>query len=92
MKHTPGPWTVDKYYRHDKEIFILEPSVSVNYDDVDHEEQEANARLIAAAPELLEVLKEAFDMIDGVLLTDVFGGEWFEKADEAIKKATGDQA
>ena len=62
MKHTPGPWSVEKgdpecgnygwYVCHpdtvDEESAICNLSV----------EAEANARLIAAAPELLEALKE----------------------------------
>lgn len=51
--HTPGPWTVEPFDGSDKEITIVEPAVWVDYDDVNHEEQAANARLIAAAPDLL---------------------------------------
>jgi hypothetical protein len=50
-KHTPGPWTLPKFSGADKSIEIPEPQVLIDYDDVDHKEQAANAQLIAAAPE-----------------------------------------
>lgn len=57
MKHTPGPWSVNyaciveapRKFRHNLAI------CAVNGNSV--EEGEANAKLIAAAPELLAVLK-----------------------------------
>lgn len=65
--HTPGPWesVID-----DKWIYVGSKGYAnyrnafaqVDYDDVDHEEAEANARLIAAAPALLEAL-EAIDKV-----------------------------
>lgn len=62
-KHTSGPWT-----HHPEDNIILDASgrrliewqarsVSVSV-----EERDANARLIAAAPELLEALEEAVDL------------------------------
>lgn len=58
MPHTQGPW-----YFHGREIFgdggsisfatVFEPSHGLT-----EQEQRANARLIAAAPELLAALKE----------------------------------
>lgn len=54
-KHTPGPWTVTKETRVQAGdiIFRQEHSVGKTYEELD-----ANARLIAAAPELLEALAE----------------------------------
>ena len=74
MKHTPAPWIV-KYTRTSKvnSHVILEQSNHHEITSVkrqcDEEESEANARLIAAAPELLEAL-EAYErmankIIDG---------------------------
>ena len=56
-EHTPGPWKVGKIEPWMKSIEIDGPAVKVDYDDVIREQQEANARLIAAAPDLLLVLK-----------------------------------
>ncbi len=54
------------------------------------ETQEANARLIAAAPELLAVLKDLVDkydaMQDGIIGSQLTNGDFFA-AREAIKKA-----
>jgi hypothetical protein len=68
-KHTPGPWKIEPHHPGDKDLLIFPAYTWVDYDDVDHEQQMANARLIAAAPELLEEysrlierLKEASDM------------------------------
>lgn len=56
MKHTPGPWHVGPHYKHDVEsregrICECVPMGS--------ERAENNARLVAAAPDLLEALKDA---------------------------------
>lgn len=54
VKHTPGPWTVG--YNDNQCVYSdyrQVASVQCN-----QKEWEANARLIAAAPELLEALKE----------------------------------
>ena len=59
-KHTPGPWDYRKlpsgayivFHTYDK------PTAGFIY-------QEPNARLIAAAPELLEALKQALDALGG---------------------------
>jgi type VI protein secretion system component VasF len=54
-KHTPGPWTlIDDYGRFDVDS-ARHNVCSVSNHDPRHE---ANARLIAAAPELLAALKE----------------------------------
>jgi hypothetical protein len=63
-KHTPGPWRIAKFDGADKWIEVIEPSVRVDYDDVDHKTQKANARLIAAAPELGQMLLEELEDLD----------------------------
>mgnify|MGYP003665319384 CR=1 FL=1 len=64
------------------------------------EEAEANARLIAAAPELLEQLKEARQYVakvatnrdfDGANIA-LFASRRLERMDAAIAKATGGDA
>ena len=60
-KHTPGPWHINDH-AHDEEVVYIEAdrygvaSIFTDTDKVDSTEL-ANARLIAAAPELLEALK-----------------------------------
>lgn len=54
-KHTPGPWAVEDdifVYTHDGRCIVGAPGVNLTED-----EAAANASLIAAAPDLLQVLK-----------------------------------
>ena len=64
-KHTPGPWTYDKYEcAYGRDIYAGDvwvgdakgPHDGVSIRFPTSEECEANARLIAAAPDLLEAL------------------------------------
>lgn len=98
MAHTPGPWKTNSYgdtifcfidsrqewiaYMNDADFRYQSLS-----EEEAEEEQRANARLIAAAPELLEVAREA-------------KGKWFsspagrdpelhKRLSEAIAKAEG---
>jgi hypothetical protein len=78
-QHTPGPW-----YNNHQTVFapngevITEASASPGEDQMF-----ANAHLIAAAPELLEVLRDIMDEAE-------FGDPSLEaKARAAIAKATG---
>lgn len=60
-KHTPAPWNVNGGMRQGiKTVYAASGSVAEMTDSKAHsnEEQEANARLIAAAPELLEALNK----------------------------------
>ena len=69
MSHTPGPWDVDD---DTMEIFSITPGHSTGWiakglgnDDngrpLTPDEMAANARLIAAAPEMLAALREVAD-------------------------------
>jgi hypothetical protein len=91
-KHTPGPWAVDTRYgscfvtAHDSRGICSAGSYSDTSEDPTKllAENEANARLIAAAPELLMACQ---GMIDE---RDVFGLDyWFSVMEAAIAKATG---
>ena len=89
-KHTPGPWTVRDHGGYIEVETPDEPTVahfgSLSFDGADHDWALANARLIAAAPELLAALKAMADR-----------AEWYgdEDADSlcgaraAIAKAEG---
>ncbi len=70
MSHTKGPWTVDVWdYPHKKELVVQAEQywvASLNWDEgkdnpytISSEEAQANARLIASAPAMLEALEEA---------------------------------
>lgn len=77
-KHTPGPWTVKRgdgryAYRHYIEAHVYStPTVISGRDQIaqctagepNAAENEANARLIAAGPELLDACKQALDLFE----------------------------
>lgn len=93
-KYTPGPWAVCSSYTAGR-IIVKAPqptnrvlagfgSEDEPLDDIDW----ANARLIAAAPELLEALKAALKVIEGYC--DHWEQDVYEKAQAAIAKAEGE--
>ena len=89
-RHTPGPWTVTRVSKSTilKDIYVsASPEriarVVVPATASSISEYEANARLIAAAPDLLEALQN--------LLTFPLGTFQVEAARAAITKATGAQ-
>lgn len=53
-KATPRPWSISKYSKWDKTIFIPEAGVGIDNDDVDPKESAANAALIVCAVNLYE--------------------------------------
>ncbi len=108
--HTPGPWTLQEL-PHDHDFrtgvnYTVRDAwncclAQVGHVDALHdgEETEANARLIAAAPELLEALRKWIARVDlyylspaRVELDDLPNwGQDMAKARAAIAKATGAQ-
>ena len=89
-KHTPGPWEFRKRPREPWMIYANGGSIMGNecyYPWVPDEE--ADWRLIAAAPELLEALQELMVAADRVSAEPV---TWLGKARAAIAKATGEPA
>lgn len=54
-------------------------------------EQFANARLIAAAPELLEALQKMLPELRGLSIASDTAAEMLREAEAAIAKATGEQ-
>jgi len=57
MKHTPGPWKIS--YMVETSDSSQEPnaySYVINHGDIELEQHKANATLISAAPDMLEVL------------------------------------
>lgn len=90
-KHTPGPWHYQD--RSDAYTHIVRNaegnSIIVYAPQSTRPEAEANARLAAAAPELLE----ACQMMLGIMaLKNWEGDPVAEKARAAIAKATGEKA
>lgn len=97
-KHTPGPWKVSKLdgrtingkaYRN-LEGNLVTPAIASIKERTG--ETEANARLISAAPELLEALKwlnAEFECRDDDFGGALFTRNDFERVRRAIAKAEG---
>lgn len=92
-KHQPGPWSIKGYTLFSGET-VVGSVVDANGETVrltgvalsGGPVCEANARLIAAAPELLAALKECADLIVGINGRD----SWhYQQAMAAIAKAEG---
>lgn len=82
VSHTPGPWVAI-------ETRVYFPKHAGGFDIRNCPNPEANARLIAAAPELLEVLHELYVALEIDGCAQPFQ---MQKARAAIAKATGEQA
>lgn len=100
MSHTPGPWATCPPEFTDEECWTVQEDggMTVRVCGGDSPENRANANLIAAAPELLEELKEAEKVIrwaaqrsEGRVRADVVNG-WLlhaKKIASVIAKAEG---
>lgn len=106
FKGTPGPWRFDEQETlSGGTVFYIaqddNAKYTPNYSDVSQtcsgelkHIQKANAQLIAAAPELLEALKELISGYEDREQSGMFDmlvhGDLIEKANVAIKKALGE--
>lgn len=86
-KHTPGPWEIAEFGRNHT-ILIYGPDEILVADcggilRRSHEEMESNARLIAAAPDLLAALEDVVRVADRDTVI-------FDVARAAIAKAKGE--
>lgn len=86
IRHTPGPWRISDFERlagEDSRCIMGADGFAVAWiDGSTIKEHEADARLIAAAPDLLDALKEV------VRISDRKHNAW-DKAHAAIAKAEG---
>ena len=81
--HTPGPWSVGSH----RSIQSQAGTICETFSHMGVEVADANERLIAAAPELLDVLMWIADQPQGAMFAEVR-----EVARDAIAKATGKAA
>ncbi len=106
-KHTPGPWyatgKLTRYVEARIDGGLIQEVAACGPTKADGgygPQQEANARLIAAAPDLLEALKELSRSFIGTYSDDQRSDDeinnhrehWERMARAAIAKATGEQA
>lgn len=99
-KHTPGPWRLSGHSEDSPEKLSVEDGNGYFIAEVDFGlAQKANARLIAAAPELLEALKELVKANEdhNESVSKVIGelpgwkDSYLDKARSAIAKALGEE-
>lgn len=111
-KHTPGPWTFSRWDQFGEARFYVAQAEGApytpNYSDVATliaetvsseyvSIQEANARLIAAAPDLLEALQKCTEWMEQLRASGDAGnwqwsdGDEYMQAIAAIAKATGEK-
>lgn len=92
-KHTKGPWTIKSVSESDIAYRIIaecdEENVFCVWRTTDEIQTEANAKLIAAAPELLEALQEVRLVFNPLIRSSKSDKDaaWL-KVVNAIKKAT----
>lgn len=101
FKGTPGPWYCESNSRaigpliqddDDQCFHMMEHVAYVEY-QLNEDIQHSNARLIAAAPELLEALQMALEWIDAVpsdTLLPTMPGFDRDEVNSIITKATGE--
>jgi hypothetical protein len=77
-KHTPGPWLIEP------DVYSVGVYSLLTAIDTSDAEEQANARLIAAAPELLQALKKVLKTYDEQLYTQ----DW-DAIRRVIAKAEG---
>lgn len=80
MKHTKGPWVVRTDTISNEQGDMIAEVI---------ENKEANARLIASAPELLEACKIVIMHLGPLKNDDVFHELVIKECEQAIKKAEG---
>lgn len=100
MKHTPGPWEVVRSWRGELEPFDAKNDHHLlsSESPLPLEEREANAHLIAAAPELLEALEALMAAYESYARDQEYeGNRWqpeydenYQQAKKAVAKAKGE--
>lgn len=94
-KHTPGPWKVELSGSPNKyvaEIWNQNTKVAeINHEHLNHDVDDmANARLIAAAPEMFEFIKSLIPTSHKDVITRTEQLEIQKRARKLIAKATGE--
>lgn len=102
MAHTPGPWVNDKTHPEwERNVVWAGDTVIAHVVDDQHGNADANARLIAAAPELLACLQslrvvfanlEGWRDMDATLVDQFISSDGLHRVDAAIAKATGKES
>lgn len=82
MKHTPGPWQAPF------SSYVIGGGTKICQLKgvyIDNPNRDADARLIASAPDLLDVLERVVEYYDPTIMYEK--PDWYEIAEQAIAKA-----
>lgn len=86
MSHTPGPWKAEFWGDNSCDIHAGDKLIAeMEYPDGDH--CDADALLIAAAPDLLDACRSAFQVMEEVYIDEAMAGT-ISLLKAAIHKAT----
>lgn len=95
-KHTPGPWKITGETGDGKRIYVESdmerdnrecPRCEVDSDDCDSDMAMANARLIAAAPDLLAACEAAVEAIEEHVSDEPEAPAWAAKLHKQLEAA-----
>lgn len=86
-KHTPGPWLTDEMMPGDQYRYVFAAKGPIVCRVSAFAAGEANARLIAAAPDLLAACKKAIAELDDYCADHSNVWDFYEKLRSAIAKA-----
>lgn len=91
-KHTKGPWSYEHggaWAFHDNGIAKVGPFSILGSESAEYENSIADARLIAAAPDLLEAVEGIVSLLEAIGDVET-GSDQVRTAREAIAKAKGE--
>lgn len=90
-KHTAGPWEAVEVgsFGFENPIAVCEVQTADGYETICESAWAKDARLIAAAPELLEALRDMLAVAEGTATLEQRSGV-YPRAYAAIRKATGE--
>lgn len=99
-KHTPGPWfitgSMTRYVEAKIDGGLIQEVAAIGPTNADGgygEQQQANAQLIVAAPDLLAALEELADLVDDIVWGNYKPDSFTtQPARAAIAKATGGES
>lgn len=100
--HTPGPWDFSDEWEGIYvgapqalklvcEVVVTNPNYADPRSHISNAEALANARLIAAAPELLSLVRKLLTVAEDWPMTKAYRSELIEKTKAVIVKATGEE-
>ena len=95
MKHTPGPWSVERRSAEDVRIVDGNPNTTIatlgNWLPEFRAERDANARLISAAPDMFEALERTLSWLASYQANAAMADNGpYMQARAALKKARGE--